>query len=158
MMMPEDDHDNGKEELKNNAAPIKTTTTNRKCCNGICDTRKATIILSIVFLSLGIINLAILWGAETLRYETKDQFTDIDDDALIDILNTSYIQESIFLGIGIGSNLCSILGAIKYNTQFVGINVAWSKSLLVWVRLFTKTSSSYPDKLFLSFPYGLLFP
>ena len=102
-------------------------TTNMRCCDGCCDTRKATIIISIVFLSLGCINLAILWGAEELKHETEEEFQDIDDDALWDIVNRSYVHESIFLGIGIVSNICSIFGGIRFNTKLVGINIAWSK-------------------------------
>ena len=126
-MMSEDDHVDDDVLV----VPLKKAyggpATNLICCGGCCDMRRATIILSIVFLSLGCINLAILWGAEELKYETEEEFQDIDDDALWEILNRSYVHESIFLGIGIFSNLCSILGAIRYNTRLVGINIAWSK-------------------------------
>ena len=61
------------------------------------------------------------------QIEVGHEFQDIDDDALWDIVNRSYVHESIFLGIGIVSNICSIFGGIRFNTKLVGINIAWSK-------------------------------
>jgi hypothetical protein len=92
------------------------------CCGFCCDMRRATVLLSSMFLSLGAIDLVILLGAENLRRATIEDF---DDDVLLEVLNKSYVIWSIFVGIGVLTNICSIVGALKYNTKLVGINIAW---------------------------------
>jgi hypothetical protein len=84
--------------------------------------RRATLLVSIFLLAISALSLIGLLGVESLRFATRGAF---DDDVLLDIMEEAYLAQSIFIGVGVITNICSIVGAIQYNSCLVGINIAW---------------------------------
>jgi hypothetical protein len=107
--------------------------------------RRATIFVSIFFLAISALSLILLFGAESVRQATLSAF---DDDALLDVLEGSYLAQSIFVGIGLVTNICSIVGAIQYNSCLVGINIAWMvidyiATIIIQVMVYNEIEETY---------------
>jgi hypothetical protein len=92
------------------------------CCGCCCDMRRATIFVSILFISVSALSAVLLLAGEFLRLSTKDAF---DDDELLDVLEDSYFAQCIVTSIGLVTSTCSLLGAIRYNVWLVGVNIVW---------------------------------
>jgi hypothetical protein len=85
--------------------------------------RRATILVSIFLLASCAMSLIGILGVESLR----SVFTsgDFRDDVRLDEME-SYLALSICNAVfSLITNICSIVGAIYYNSRLVGINVAW---------------------------------
>jgi hypothetical protein len=127
-----------------------------KYCGCFCDTRRATIIFSIIFLTLSAINFVVLLGAESVKYATRAQ---IDDDILIDAIERSYIIGAILASIAVFTNIASLIGGIQYNANLVAVNVCWfivqfMANLITDLRAFNEIVDNYRGTETLTFPWG----
>jgi hypothetical protein len=93
-----------------------------KCCGCCCDTRRATIILSILGLTFSALNVVALIGAEAIREKTHEK---IDDDILIDTVEKTYFIQAILESIEIFTSLACLIGGIKYNIYLVGVHIGY---------------------------------
>eukprot|EP00538_Stauroneis_constricta_P011960 CAMPEP_0119546132 /NCGR_PEP_ID=MMETSP1352-20130426/677_1 /TAXON_ID=265584 /ORGANISM="Stauroneis constricta, Strain CCMP1120" /LENGTH=168 /DNA_ID=CAMNT_0007590797 /DNA_START=77 /DNA_END=583 /DNA_ORIENTATION=- len=97
-----------------NSNPMKQ---GHSCCGGCCDMRRATIIVNIIRLCLGIIGLSSMGAMSSMSF---------DDDSMG---HMNHVDVNWFtITVGVLNVLCSaaaIYGAVIYNSYLVGVNVVF---------------------------------
>jgi hypothetical protein len=91
-----------------------------KCCGCCCDFRRATIVVSMVFIVLGVI---IVIG--TLAATATFVVLNANDDEVLSLLEDGQKQSAILTGVGIVTWICALVGAMKYNVPLIAINVCY---------------------------------
>jgi hypothetical protein len=91
------------------------------CCGCCCDYRRAVIIVNIFLIVVGSITMVqYSRGAQAMG-----QNYDLDDDGLVDIVEDTYRQQAILLGVGVFASIVALIGAMRYNIYMVGFNVLY---------------------------------
>jgi hypothetical protein len=93
-----------------------------KCCGCCCDYRRAVIILNFVLGILGIISLIVISDGSPA---IGQQEFDLDDDSLVNIVEDTYRQQAILVGVGVFASIVAIVGAYSYNIYMVGFNIIY---------------------------------
>lgn len=94
-----------------------------KCCMVCCDYRRAVIIINALLILSSIVEMV---AALFIKPEDNFQFDSVDDDAVLNELDTMSTPLAVIAGLGIVFHPVILFGAIKYNVRLLALGIAWT--------------------------------
>ena len=94
-----------------------------KCCGCCCDYRRAVIIINGLLIVASVVEML---TALLVKPENNIQFNSVDDDAVLEELETMSSPLAIIAGLGLLFHPIALFGAIKYNVRLVALGICWT--------------------------------
>ena len=121
------------------------------CCY-CCDSKRATLIVTVIDMLLAIILMIMLTISRTDPKLVKDELNQEE----IDHIQKYYVLSMVSQGIGLGFNIATIVGALLYNRRLIILGIVWTIIGVVLTFIYgagLARATDYPISAFLMFAW-----
>ena len=119
------------------------------CCY-CCDSKRATLIVTVIDMLLAIILMILLTISKT-----DPKITELNQEE-IDHIQKYYVLSMVSQGIGLGFNIATIVGALLYNRRLIILGIVWTIIGVVLTFIYgagLARATDYPISAFLMFAW-----